>query len=91
MSAATFRAATPSAAAGTVLDATSIATLGDVVADSIDSDSRSADRAELAKLFLGDLSAPPLERFVAEVDRAVDKVRSSRPARELPAAEDQPA
>jgi len=42
----------------------------------------------LARRYLGDLSTPPLDRFVAGVDATLELVRSTRPARVLPVTEE---
>jgi hypothetical protein len=79
-----FILANPSTGAGAVLSVETISTLGDVVAHSLAHDSDGAARADLEQHYLGDLSMPPVDRFLAEVDATLGLVRASRPARTLP-------
>jgi hypothetical protein len=85
---AAFVAANPSASAGTVLNAETIGTLGDVVAQALANDGDTRARATLATRYLGELSTPPIDRFLSEVDRTLALVRKTHPARALPTAEE---
>jgi hypothetical protein len=71
-----------------MVDADSIGTLGDAVGRALTENQNDKSRALLAKRYLGDLSTPPVDRFLAEVDRTLELVRASRPARTLPVPEE---
>jgi hypothetical protein len=96
---AAFQSANPSATAGIVLDRDSVGSLGEIVGELLgrapEQESKastvhptSAARTALAQHYLGDLSAPPLERFLTEVATCLDELHATRPARQLPAVPD---
>ena len=70
------------------VDAASIDTIGDDVAHALAESGANPERVKLARRYLGDLSTPPLDRFLVEVDATLALVRSTRPARVLPVAEE---
>jgi hypothetical protein len=70
-----------------LVDPTHIASLGDAVARAL-AEPADASRKELAERYLGDLSTPPIDRFLGEVERTLDLVRTSRPARVPPAPDE---
>jgi CDP-Glycerol:Poly(glycerophosphate) glycerophosphotransferase len=82
--ASAFLAANPSAGAGTVIDPTSIPLLGETIERALASTGPDAARVELARSYLGPLDSPPLEVWLAEVDRCLGLIRATRPERELP-------
>jgi hypothetical protein len=71
-----------------VVTAESIHVLGDDVGRALTSPMTDGKRAQRAKRYLGDLNMPPVERFLAEVDRTLALVKSTRPARTLPVPEE---
>jgi hypothetical protein len=81
----TFLESNPSAGAGVVVNAASIDALDDAIGRALGADELTGARAALAARYLGDLATPPLDRFLAEVDRCLAYVHETRPARELPA------
>jgi hypothetical protein len=66
-----------------VVDPGAIGGLEAAVANAL-ADPADASRTKLAHRYLGDLSTPPIDRFLSEVDRTLELVRSTRSARELP-------
>jgi hypothetical protein len=79
-----FIAVNPSASAGTVLNADTLGTLGEVVTRLLAGDRDTKARGILATRYLGDLSRSPIDRFLTEVDRTLELVRISRPSRGVP-------
>jgi hypothetical protein len=73
-----------------VVDDASVATLGDDVASALAGPQKDPAREKLAQRYLGDLSTPPIDRFLAEVERTLALVREVRPQRTLPAADGAP-
>jgi CDP-Glycerol:Poly(glycerophosphate) glycerophosphotransferase len=61
----------------------SIGALADTVSRALTTTETDATRAHRARHYLGNLSTPPVERFVAEVDRTLAHVQSTRTPREL--------
>jgi CDP-Glycerol:Poly(glycerophosphate) glycerophosphotransferase len=70
-----------------VVNDSSIVTLGDDVGRSLAAPEKDPARQKLALRYLGDLSTPPIDRFLAEVDRTLALVRKSRRQRTLPVPE----
>jgi CDP-Glycerol:Poly(glycerophosphate) glycerophosphotransferase len=70
-----------------VVNDASIVTLGDDVGRSLAAPEKDPARQKLALRYLGDLSTPPIDRFLAEVDRTLALVRKSRRQRTLPVPE----
>ena len=67
-----------------VANDTSMATLGDDVARAIAGPHKDPARQRLALHYLGDLSTPPIDRFLSEVDRTLALVHEARPRRTIP-------
>ena len=67
-----------------VVDDASITTLGADVARALAGPRKDPAREKLARRYLGDLSTPPIDRFLAEVDRTLALIRESRAHRTLP-------
>jgi hypothetical protein len=67
-----------------VVNDTSIATLGADVRRALAAPAKDPARRELATYYLGDLTTPPIDRFLAAVDQTLALVRESRPRRALP-------
>ena len=67
-----------------VANDTSMATLGDDVARAIAGPHGDPARQKLALHYLGDLSTPPIDRFLSEVDRTLALVHEARPRRTIP-------
>ena len=76
---ADFVAANPSAAGGVVLEAGTVASIADTVTDAVANDPKRRERAAVRERYLGDLSTPPIERFLAQVDSALEFVQATRP------------
>ena len=70
-----------------VVDDATIATLRDDVGRALAGPQNDPARQKLALLYLGDLSMPPIDRFLAEVDHVLALVRESRGHRTLPVQE----
>jgi CDP-Glycerol:Poly(glycerophosphate) glycerophosphotransferase len=92
-----FLNANPSASAGIVVSLASMDVLGDAIAQGLGTDKHGADQRgvnkpgvngrgadALAKRYLGDLTSP-VDRFLTQVEAALDHIHKTRPARELPA------
>lgn len=76
---AEFVAENPSAAGGVVVEAATVASIADAVTDAVTNDSKRGERAAVRARYLGDLTTPPIERFLAQVDSALEVVQTTRP------------
>ncbi len=70
-----------------VVNQSSIATLGDDIGRALAGQRADPARRELALRYLGDLSTPPIDRFLSAVDDTLTLVRKSRPQRTRPVQE----
>ncbi len=70
-----------------MVESGAVDTLGEAVGQALTEPQKSKARAQLAERYLGDLSSPPLDRFLREVDRTLEHVRTSRGVRTLPTPE----
>jgi hypothetical protein len=64
--------------------AETIGTLGNSVGVALTGPGTDPSRVLLAQRYLGDLSTPPVDRFLQEVDRTLALVQSTHPARTMP-------
>jgi hypothetical protein len=78
-SVAEFAGANPSAGGGVVVEPTAVASIANAITDAVTNDPKRAERAVVRAHYLGELDTPPIERFLGQVESALELVQKTRP------------